>query len=277
VSAPDVLSRPRRLPVLGGADGLALAPLSSLVPSRQEAHLSGRGDLSPAVRALLGGVRDALLAPPRTGTAVFALDDCDPGERAALRDLLGSGEVSIVVQGAARYEIEETALPGVYRVHTQGAGYQAEHLEVGPVPAVVVAAAERGTSTELPIDDPPPPGLMNAQPLLAELRHRMDHRGDDANHVVSLSLLPLNEADAAYLARALGAGPVRAESRGYGTCRVALTSRRGIWAVQYFNVTGSLILDTLEVGSVPAALVAAPMDLEDSGLRLGELLEEGPS
>jgi hypothetical protein len=36
----------------------------------------------------------------------------------------------------------------------------------------------------------------------------------------------------------------------------------------------SLILDTLEIGAVPGALLAAPMDLEDSGARLSELLRD---
>jgi hydrogenase-1 operon protein HyaF len=99
------------------------------------------------------------------------------------------------------------------------------------------------------------------------------HAPDVDNHVVSLSLLPLNEADSVCLARALGAGPITAESRGYGVCRVTATARRRIWAVQYFNVMDTLILDTLEVGGVPTSLIAAPTDLEDSGGRLSELLD----
>lgn len=259
----------RRLPMFEREEP-ALLGLLSPTAARQGVCLPEREGLSPSVLGILSGVRDALAGA--RSTAVFPLDGLAEDDRAALWDMLGAGEVSIVVQGSARYEIEETALTGVYRVRTRRADGDALHLEVGALPAVVAAAAEHGTSRELPIEEPPPPGLMNARPLLAELRHRMATHAARENHVVSLSLFPLNDADAAYLARALGAGPVKAESRGYGTCRVSATARRGIWSVQYFNVMDTMILDTLEIGGVPTALVAAPMDLEDSAARLDELL-----
>ena len=266
----------RSLPVFGDASELpALLGLPAPVAARQALHVPDRDDLSARVLELLGVVKQALMAPPAEGTVVVSLEDLGPSDRDALWDMLGEGEVSIVVQGTARYEIEETSLPGVYRVRTRRDEGDSLHLEIGAVPAVVAYAAEHGTSGDLPIEEPPPAGLMNAQPLLAEIRHRMTSPdAHDRNHVMSLSLLPLNDADATYLARVLGAGPVKAESRGYGTCRVTATSRRGVWAVQYYNAMEQLILDTLEVGGVPSALVAAPMDLEDSGARLAELLEE---
>lgn len=267
----------RRLPLFGEDgedDAPALLGLPAPVPARQGVHLPDHGELPARTFAILSAVKDALQAPPATGTVVFSLDALGAEERAALWDMLGAGEVSIVVQGASRYEIEETALPGVFRVRTRRADGDSLHLEVGAVPAVVAFAAEHGTSGELPLDATAPPGLMNAQPLLAELRHRMATASSAATHVISLSLLPMNAEDAVYLARALGAGPVTAESRGYGTCRVTATARRGIWAVQYFNVMDAMILDTLEVGGVPAVLLAAPMDLEDSAIRLAELLTE---
>jgi len=260
----------RRLPLVGD-DAPELLGLPAPLAARQGLYVPDRDGMGPRVRALLGVVKDALLAPPPDGTVVVPLDGLSAPERHALWDMLGVGEVSIVVVGAARYEIEETSLPGVFRVRTRRDDGESLHLEVGAVPAVVRVAAEHGTSAELPLEDPPPPGLMNAQPLLAELRHRMT---SGRHHVMSLTLLPLNDADATYLARVLGAGPVRAESRGYGTCRITATARRGIWAVQHYNAMDQLILDTLEVGDVPSALVAAPVDLEDSGVRLGELLGE---
>lgn len=263
------------LPIYGTSDEPVLLGLPPPIQARQGLDLPDHDALPPRVRGLLVAVKDALLVPPAEGTVVFSLDELPSDERASLWDMLGEGEVSIVVQGAARYEIEETSLPGVYRVRTRRADGESLHLEVGAVPAIVDVAAERGTSAEVPIEDPPPPGLMNAQPLLHELRHRVATRERGApNHVMSLSLLPLNDADATYLARALGPGPVAAESRGYGTCRIHATSRRAVWAVQYFNAMDHLVLDTLEVGGVPAALVAAPVDLEDSGTRLAALLVE---
>jgi hydrogenase-1 operon protein HyaF len=259
--------------MFGETEGPVLVGLPAPVQARQAVHLPDRDELSPAAFELLSAVRDTLLAPPGTGV-VFSLDELEARDRQEMWQVLGEGEVSIVVQGTSRYEIEETSLTGVFRVRTRKQQGEALHLEVGAVPAIVVAAAEHGTSPELPIETPPPAGLMNAQPLLAELRHRMATLVPGApNHVVSLTLLPLSDADGAYLARTLGAGPVQAESRGYGTCRVRATARRGVWAVQYFNAMDAMILDTLEVGGVPDALIAAPTDLQDSGARLTELLD----
>lgn len=266
----------RRLPMIDEPEVpalLGLRPEPTL--ARRAVHLPDSDELSPRAFDCLSAVRDALLAGPTAGGAVFSLDAFAADERTELWEVLGEGEVSVVVIGASRYEIDETALPGVFRVRTRADGTERLHLEVGAVPAIVLAAAEHGTSLEMPLEDPPPEGLMNAQPLLAELRHRMAmHPPDAPNHVVSLTLLPLNEADARYLARALGVGPVTAVSRGYGTCRVTATARRGIWSVQYFSAMDALILDTLEVGAVPGALLAAPVNLEDSGARLSELLND---
>jgi hydrogenase-1 operon protein HyaF len=268
----------RRLPLFAEIEAPLLLDLPTGVPAPKGVHMPDGDDLSPRAFAVLSAVRDSLLAPSSNAGAVFPLDELDAQDRTHLWETLVEGEVSIVVQGGARYEIQETVLPGVFRVRTCRESGDALHLEVGAVPAVVAAAAEHGTSKEFPLEDPPPPGLMNAQPLLAELRHRMlSHAPGRENHVVSLTLLPLNDADGAYLARTLGAGPIVAESRGYGTCRVAATARRGIWSVQYFNAMDALILDTLEIGAVPAALIAAPEDLEDSGARLSELLDHARS
>lgn len=286
------LSRPRHLPIFSDHDleaetspdgvGLTLVGLPSPVLARRGLHVPSHEDLTPAALALLTDVYEALryaatLEERTIWSAIFSLEALPSSDRDELWDMLGEGEVSVVVQGSSRYEIEETALPGVYRVRTKRSDdAETLHLEVGAIPAIVVHAALHGTSGELPLEDPPPAGIMNAQPLLAELRHRMamgDGPSLEANHVISLTLLPLNDADATYLSRVLGAGPVRGESRGYGTCRVRTTSRRGVWSVQYFNAMDTLILDTLEVGpQTPAVLVAAPMDLEDSAVRLKDLL-----
>ena len=62
-------------------------------------------------------------------------------------------------------------------------------------------------------------------------------------------------------------------SRGYGNCRIVNTRAAGIWRVTYFNSQDMIILDTLEVGSVPEVACAAQQDLEDSAERLAEVLE----
>jgi len=273
-------ARRRRLPMFAETESPGLLGLAPRAESRGGVHLPDSGELSPPALELLSAVREAVVRGTGPGaTRVFSLQQLGETDRHEIWEMLGKGEVSIVVQGAARYEIDETALAGVFRVRTRSAVGESLHLEVGAVPAVVVAAAEHGTSPDLPLESPPPPGLMKAQPLLAELRHRMSSQAFDApNHVMSLTHLPLSAEDSRYLARVLGAGPVTAVSYGYGTCRVAATARRRVWSVQYFSAMDSLILDTLEIGAVPGALLAAPMDLEDSGARLSELLRDaGPA
>jgi hydrogenase-1 operon protein HyaF len=115
---------------------------------------------------------------------------------------------------------------------------------------------------------------MNVVPVLAELRHRSQTwTPEQPNHVFSFTLLPMTEADMAFLEARLGHGPVRGESRGFSRCRVELTAVRNVWSVQHFNAMDKLILDTLEVGAVPTALAAGGHDFEDSATRLGEWLQ----
>lgn len=193
-----------------------------------------------------------------------------------LENTLGEGEVVVNVAGRYQYEAKETVLPGLWRVWTREAAsgeVRSLHLEVGPVPHVAVAANSGGTQTDLSIGRPPE-GAMNVVPVLAELRHRSQTwQSGQSNHVMSLTLLPMTEPDMAFLEAQLGRGPVRGESKGFSRCRVELTGVRNIWSVQHFNAMGRLILDTLEVGGVPSALVASGHDFEDSATRLGEWLE----
>jgi hydrogenase-1 operon protein HyaF len=48
---------------------------------------------------------------------------------------------------------------------------------------------------------------------------------------------------------------------------------RHVWVVQYVNGMGTTIMDTIEIGRIPDAALAAREDLEDSAERLGEILE----
>ena len=99
------------------------------------------------------------------------------------------------------------------------------------------------------------------------------------NCVCIASLLPMTPEDLAWLAQALGDGPVTILSRGYGNCRITATAVPHVFWVKYFNAMDQLILDTLEVVDVPEAALAAKEDLEDSTARLEEWLlslEETP-
>lgn len=115
---------------------------------------------------------------------------------------------------------------------------------------------------------------MNAIPVLGEIADRMGKRmAGQPNHVINFTLMPMTPVDTTLIARALGRAPFDATSRGFGSCKVHLTAHRGVWGVQYFNGMGKVILDTLEIGDVPVALLAAQDDHAESALRLGEILE----
>jgi hydrogenase-1 operon protein HyaF len=201
---------------------------------------------------------------------VFSLVGLGPEPLKRLTESLAEGEVSLTVTGSHVFKIHETALPGVWRVRDE-AGH-GDFLEVADVPSVVRAANAVATCRELSIGTPPE-GTMNVLPLLAELRHRMKTwQPGQPNHVVSFTLLPMNELDMRFAEAQLKRGPVRAESKGHGRCVIELTGHQNLWSVQYFNNMGAVILDTIEVGDVPAALVAGAEDFEDSAQRLAEVL-----
>ncbi|HEX7374450.1 MAG TPA: hydrogenase expression/formation protein, partial [Steroidobacteraceae bacterium] len=92
-------------------------------------------------------------------------------------------------------------------------------------------------------------------------------------HVINFTLLPITEVDAEVMTTVLGQIPLVVKSGGYGSSRVYGTGLRHVWAVQYINSMGAVILDTLEIGGVPVAVMAAREDFEDSAERLAEIMQ----
>jgi hydrogenase-1 operon protein HyaF len=230
-------------------------------------------------RSVLPVVREALGAY-RVGDAskVYDLSALAGDQRQQLTDALGEGDVSLTVSGSHSYRIRETVLPGLWWVESSPIGGDAlqdgatDLLEVADVPRVVRAANDAATCRNLSIGDPPV-GAMNALPVLAELRHRMKAwQAGTRNHVISFTLLPMNDVDMRTLEKQLGHGPVQARARGIGDCRVELTGHHNLWSVQYFNPGGSILLDTIEVGDVPVALCATQEDIDESAVRLESML-----
>ncbi len=193
-----------------------------------------------------------------------------------LDQMLGDGEVSMVLSGPVEVQVQETVLTGVWRLRaTDRSGkVVGEVLEVSAVPTEMREAA---SMTRAVVELPPLEAAMdtmNAMPLLAEVKHRAESwRPGDPNHVISFSLLPVTEGDMALIKRTLGLGPVQAVSGGYGTARVVATACRNVWSVQFLNARDAVVLDTLEIGDVPAAIRAADEDFADSAERLAEILE----
>jgi len=83
----------------------------------------------------------------------------------------------------------------------------------------------------------------------------------------------MSEADQLAVRDTLGRAKLELMSGGFGTCRVYATRYRHVWAVQYLNALGHIILDTLEIGPPPASVVASREDFEDSAVRLHEILD----
>jgi hydrogenase-1 operon protein HyaF len=91
--------------------------------------------------------------------------------------------------------------------------------------------------------------------------------------VINLTLLPMSPEDTAHIDQVLDGGSVVILSRGFGNCRISSTAARDVWRVQYFNNMQTLILNTIEVASMPEVAVAAREDLLDSRDRLADLVQ----
>lgn len=217
----------------------------------------------------------ALLERPRTDTAAQSVDVTGLGgeERELLNQILGEGEVSILLRGADEWLIQESVFAGVWRVSHPASGL--DRIEIGSIPTAVLEHGLAGARRELVAPaEMPPPGVINARPLLAELAgHQAAYRPGMEPHVINFTLLPHTPEDLAYLEAQLGEGRTLILSRGYGNCRITATGVAHVWWVQYFNSVDAMILNTLEVVDVPAVALAAREDLEDTAERLREVLE----
>jgi hydrogenase-1 operon protein HyaF len=234
-----------------------------------------------AALATLRALHQALTRAAQTGVAEsLSLAGIPGADLRLIGQVLGEGEVSALVRprglGAASLQVQESALTGVFRVAAvDAAGCMSERLEVGALPpALLEHAARDGQRRGSELSTTLPEGLMNAPALLSELRAhwQADTSALASPHVINLSLLPLSGADVQHLADELGRGTVTLLSRGYGNCRISSTERPATWRVTYYNSEDTPILDTLEVSRVPEVACAARQDLEESAVRLAELL-----
>lgn len=263
-------------PIGGGEDPLAPSvsnPMAVLATADAEELIrrcAGAAALLPQVRAALTE------ASQGRGARQFGLSELGSEDRALIAQVLGDGEVNMVaaMPDGRVAQAQESVLAGLWQVQIseQNGTVVEDLLEVAEIPdAALVAADAVAESIEI---GAPPEGAMNVLPVLAEIRDRVA-KVDPAhpNHMLNFTLLPMTEADMAFLQQSLGDGPVQILSRGYGKCRVLATGLRHVWSVQYFNAMDTVILDTLEIGTAPAAARAAAEDFADSADRLGEILE----
>jgi len=245
----------------------ALAAAEALVVAAPEALT--------LIEAMLADLKTRAVAPPGAVPAVFDLAAIGDAGVTLLDQILGAGEVSGHVrdQDGTTVAVQESVLTGVWRLHRRAADGTTlkRWVEIGAVPGVAACARTGRIAASLCLDDAPI-GTLAARPILVEIIDRAAaYRPGQPNHVVTLSLLPVTQADLAYLKETLGPGPASLHSRGYGSCDIDATGVDGVWSVRFLNASGTVILDTLEVGGVPAAAMAAPEDFADAAVRLAEI------
>ena len=255
------------------SDPLALLGESAFQP-REEPRLPANFEVSDALRERLQQLQQAMATaaagPGRPGPVdVSMLDD---GDREALRLMLGRGEVNgqLSLDGVS-YQLSESPMTGLWQVSGSDGS---EWLEVGPVPDLVEQAAN--SLTPAPVSLPPElPGVMNGLAVLAEVNeHAAAWSGaEQHNRVLNFTLMPMSPEDQQLLIDVLGRADLVLESGGFGQCKILATTVRHVWAVQYENAMGNTILDTLEIGRIPDAALAAREDFEDSARRLDQILE----
>ena len=149
-----------------------------------------------------------------------------------------------------------------------------DHIEVGAIPAALIEAARDDAQAARTPPGPLPAQMVNVPTILVELADQRERwqPGHDA-HVVNLTLLPLSPDDIAHIDHQLGTGRVVILSRGYGNCRITNTLAANTWRVVYYNSQDKVILNAIEVSTLPEVACAAQEDLADTHERLSEVLQ----
>jgi hydrogenase-1 operon protein HyaF len=267
------------MPIGGGDDGLG----AELHDWRSGSNGLARAEMEAVIArchrvgALLPQLAQTLARQTSTDKGVlFDVTDYTEEERDLLTQALGEGEVSGVVAlpDGVTAQIAEATMAGLWRVRFTDAQDRliADYLEIGSAPEAAVRAAI--VNAQDVAFGEAPQGAMNVMPLLAEIKARVAaYKTGDPAHIVNFSLFPMTPEDMAFLQASLGDGPVRLVSRGYGKCVVHATATRHVWSVQFFNAMDEIVLDTLEIGGMPVAALAATEDFHDSAERLIEIHE----
>jgi hydrogenase-1 operon protein HyaF len=228
--------------------------------------VAGRDALKQALQALKNYRED-------DAAARVNLDLLNKENLTLVNQLLGLGEVSASVKNETYLvEIQESVFAGVWRVRYFDANQNliTDRIEVGAIPEILRTAG-KGGNTELRVPDQTIPGAVNARALLFEIAEQM--KADNQHYVINLTLLPFSPEDGMFMDQLLGRGEATILSRGYGNCRITATGLSRVWWVQFFNSTESLILNTIEITDMPEVALAALDDIQDSAIRLAEVIE----
>ncbi len=233
-------------------------------------HIPEAGEGMAEALALLAEISAACTIAAQGGpNASFDLATLSPPARRIVADALGSGEVSMKLRGLPAVLIQESVFAGVWMLAASGI----DRVEVGPIPAQVLARAHMPYRPAIGTLAARRNGLANGPSILAELIDRSRRHRPGALHVVNLTLLPHTPEDLDYLAEALGEGALTLLSRGYGNCRITALALPHLWRVQFFNSMDTLILDTFEITDLPETALAATEDLSDGATRILDVIE----
>ena len=262
------------------AEVLEYMPMPREMNTFRMPQVPERADASAlrAARDLLQSFLDDLTRwDPATAAQGPRLDlaDATPEALTITNQMLGEGEVSIVIGGGSDVRIQESVFTGLWRVVVCDAEgrISGDSLEAAALPRIVTDIARREAQVDIR-DGAAQPGVMNAPALIAEIRaQNRGRKAGAAAHVINLTLFPMTPEDHHALDDALPVGPVAIISRGFGNCRITSTGVRDVWRVQYFNSMNTMILNTIEIVDVPEVALAAAEDLEDSRGRLAELID----
>lgn len=265
---------PGSQPLESGDEKLEYMPLPqdmrTYSPSLPDIDAMEPSRIKPALDLLANVAEAAAHVAAHGGSKQFDLAGFDGENRALIAETLGSGEVAAKVHSIPAIAAQESVFAGVWTLKSA----DQDIIEVAAIPNCVIADAFAARRPAQGSDTPLMQGVLNAPPLLVEL---LDKSGsfDPAVplHVINLSLLPHTEQDLLWLDQAVGEGRSTILSRGYGNCRVTATALDHVWRVQFFNSMDTLILDTLEVTTVPEVALAAQEDLSDSAQRIRAVLE----
>ncbi len=204
------------------------------------------------------------------------LTHLDAKNRSLVNQVLGEGEVSVRYNDVIRARMQESVLAGVWRTFYLNDDDKPirDLVEVSDVP-FLAKLPSRGELRKgvLPTVVENSPDIMNAKPLLTEIRERQEqYQSGQPAHVINLTLLPITKEDTDFLDNILGQGTVSILSRSYGKCQVLSTKVPNVWWVRYFNSVDTLILNTVEIVDIPLVACAAQEDIQNSEERLRDIL-----
>ena len=240
----------------------------------EDTSLRAFGDAYRVLNELAQHLREYRVGTPARQLDVTSLSAPD---REMVDQILGEGEVSVLIDGPAPCRIQESILTGVWRLQEldDDGTLIRDIIEVGQIPQRTLDALIKCTRcTAATPTAEYPDGVINAPSLLVEIEDgAYRYRAGDPAHVINFTLMPTSPQDMNFLEQSLGVGPVTVLSRGFGNCRITSTGVRNAWWVRYYNSMDTLILNTLEIVDLPAVACAAQEDIDDNVQRLCEIME----